>query len=68
MTPRTLIEGLLGLTALGFSTRFRVGGAYWRWRMHTAFPGGRPAEGGRMALVRLALEYGAWAWRTRRLR
>lgn len=67
MSPRVVIEGLLGLTALGVATRFRVRGPYWQWRTHTAFPTGTP-QGGRAELVRLALEYGAWAWRTRRLR
>lgn len=67
MSPRTAIEGLLGLTLLGFATRFRLRGAYWHWRMHTAFPGGTP-RGGRSEMVRLALEYGAWSWRTRLLR
>lgn len=67
MNPRTAIEGVLGLTVLGFETRFRLRGPYWQWRTHTAFPDGAPA-GGRAELVRLALEYGAWAWRTRRLR
>ncbi len=67
MSLRTLIEGVLGLTTLGFATRFRLRGPYWEWRTHTAFPEGTPA-GGRSEMVRLALEYGAWAWRTRRLR
>lgn len=67
MNPRTLIEGVLGLFLVGWATRFRLRGRYWQWRTHTAFPKGTP-EGGRPALVRLALEYGAWSWRTRRLR
>ncbi len=67
MSPRTAIEGLLGLAMLGLATRFRLRGAYWQWRLHTAFPDGAPA-GGRRELVRSAIEYGAWAWRTRRLR
>lgn len=67
MNPRTLIEGLLGLTSLGFATRFRLRGPYWQWRMQTAFPDGAPGAG-RWEAVRLALEYGAWAWRCRRLR
>lgn len=67
MSPRILIEGVLGLATLGLATRFRLSGRYWDWRRHTAFPHGSP-QGGRGELVRLALEYGAWAWRTRRLR
>ncbi|MFK7884404.1 MAG: hypothetical protein AB8F26_09525 [Phycisphaerales bacterium] len=67
MTPRLLVEGLWGLFLLGMATRFRLRGPYWAWRTQTAFPNGSPA-GGRAELVRLALEYGAWSWRTRRLR
>ncbi len=67
MSPRIVVEGLLGLTALGLETRFRLRGPYWDWRRHTAFPDGIPS-GGRGEMVRLALEYGAWAWRMRRLR
>lgn len=67
MTPRSAIEGLLGLSLVGLATRFRLNGRYWGWRTHTAFPDGNPA-GGRSGLVRSALEYGAWAWRIRRLR
>lgn len=67
MSVRTLIEGFLGLTLLGLATGFRLRGPYWQWRMHTAFPEGAP-RGGRAELVRSALEYGAWSWRTRRLR
>jgi hypothetical protein len=65
--PRTAIEGLLGLFLLGLATRFRLRGPYWRWRLHTAFPDGTP-RAGRASLVRQSLEYGAWSWRTRRLR
>lgn len=67
LTPRTLIEGGLGLALLGISTRFRLRGPYWVWRTQTAFPEGTPA-GGKPQLIRLAIEYGAWSWRTRRLR
>lgn len=67
MSIRTLIQGVIGLTLVGMATGFRLRGRYWHWRMHTAFPDGTPA-GGRAELVRSALEYGAWAWRTRRLR
>lgn len=65
--PRTAIEGLLGLLLLGLATRFRLRGPYWAWRTQTAFPDGTP-QGGRGELIRSALEYGAWSWRTRRLR
>ena len=67
MSIRTLIQGVIGLALLGFATRFRLRGRYWQWRTHTAFPRGVPA-GGRAELIRSALEYGAWSWRTRRLR
>lgn len=67
LTPTTLIQGCLGLLLLGFSTRFRLRGPYWAWRTQTAFPEGSPA-GGRTQLIKLAIEYGAWSWRTRRLK
>lgn len=67
LTPITLIQGCLGLAVLGVSTRFRLKGPYWTWRTQTAFPEGKPA-GGRAELIRLAIEYGAWSWRTRRLK
>jgi hypothetical protein len=67
LSPKTLIEGCLGLLSLGVATRFRLRGPYWAWRTQTAFPQGTPA-GGKPQLIRLAIEYGAWSWRTRHLR
>lgn len=55
---------LLELIRLGWVTRFRLGGAYWRWREETAFGRGSPPRGARLAAV---LGYAAWARRMRRL-
>ena len=63
-TADTLL-GLYELARTAFVIRFRFGGAYWRWRMHTAFGRGMP---GRLELIRSAIEYGAWANRLRRSR
>jgi hypothetical protein len=58
-------EGLLGLVALGVATRFRLGGAYWKWRRETAF-GNDPSKWPPAAERRRAmLEYARWAWRMR---
>ncbi len=65
-----MIRSLLGLLRLGLSTRFRVNGAYWKWRKETAFGdadmkwgASAPTEAERR---RAMLEYAAWAQRMRR--
>ena len=65
-----MIRSLLGLLRLGLSTRFRVNGAYWKWRKETAFGvdeskwgASTPTEAERR---RAMLEYAAWAQRMRR--
>jgi hypothetical protein len=55
------------LLTLGIATRFRFGGDYWQWRTHTALHAEGAPEG-RLARMRLAMEYARWAWRMRRLR
>ena len=65
-TLRNLIPGFLGLLHLGFATRFRIRGAYWRWRMETALGADRdtwPSAGERLRSI---LAYGAWARRLRK--
>lgn len=52
------------LLRLGFLTRFRLRGAYWQWRMDTAFGRGMPRS--RLELLRSVLDYGRWAHRMRR--
>lgn len=55
---------VLALLSLGWATRFRLRGAYWSWRMETAFGRGRPT---RRAMIAATLDYGDWARRMRRL-
>ncbi|HRQ73489.1 MAG TPA: hypothetical protein PLU35_10715 [Phycisphaerales bacterium] len=59
------LGGLYALVRLGFITRFRFGGQYWRWRLHTAFGGGMPES--RVESVRAVVRYGRWMHRMRRL-
>ena len=61
-----MLRSFLGLFHLGLATRFRVGGAYWKWRKETAF-GNDPDKWPSAADRRHAmLEYAAWAQRMRR--
>lgn len=63
---RTLWETLGGvyeLVRLGVISRFRLRGAYWTWRMHTAFGRGLP---GRRETLAGVLEYARWVRRMRR--
>ncbi|MBL8764185.1 MAG: hypothetical protein JNM07_07940 [Phycisphaerae bacterium] len=61
------VGGLYQLARLGVVTRFDFRGAYWEWRLHTAFgSGARGMPAGRMALARAVLDYGRWAHRMRR--
>ncbi|MFG0244348.1 MAG: hypothetical protein ACF8R9_16350 [Phycisphaerales bacterium JB054] len=65
---RTLADILLGvpeLLRLGLKTRFRLRGAYWAWRWHTAFGRGKPESTREM--LRAAVRYGRWMGRMRRL-
>lgn len=59
----TLPGSLYELARLGVLTRFRFKGAYWRWRLHTAYGRGYPE---RRTLVRATIEYGRWVRRMRR--
>lgn len=58
------IGGFYELARLGVITRFRFRGAYWRWRMETAFGQGMPES--RVEMLRAVLEYGRWMRRMRR--
>lgn len=61
-----MLASLLGLLRLGLATRFRVNGAYWKWRKETAF-GADPSKWPSASARRHAmLEYAAWSWRMRR--
>lgn len=56
------IGGVYELARLGVITGFRFRGAYWTWRLHTAFGRGYPPRG---ELVRSVLAYGRWVRRMR---
>lgn len=57
------LGGVYQLARLGLLTRFRFRGAYWQWRLHTAFGRGYPA---RRELLRSVLDYGRWMHRMKR--
>ena len=60
------IQALTGLLQLGWSTRFRLGGAYWKWRKETAF-GSDTSKWPTSAERRHAmLEYARWSQRMRK--
>jgi hypothetical protein len=64
---RETIGGAWELLRLGALTRFRLTGAYWRWRNETAFgadPARRPP---RRQRLRAILDYARWVHRMRRL-
>jgi hypothetical protein len=61
-----MIQALIGLFRLGLSTRFRMGGSYWKWRKETAF-GNDPSKWPPAAERRHAmLEYARWSQRMRK--
>lgn len=57
------LGGIYQLARLGFLSRFRFRGPYWRWRLHTAFGNGLPT---RRQRFRAVLEYARWVHRMRR--
>lgn len=50
--------GLYELLRLSVISRFRFRGAYWQWRMDTAFGRGKPAS--RWEMIKAVLDYGKW--------
>ena len=52
------------LARLAVLSGFRFRGAYWRWRLETAFGQGYPRSRGE--LIRAVLAYGRWVRRMRR--
>jgi hypothetical protein len=58
------VWALYELARLAALSRFRFRGAYWRWRLHTAFGCGYPRS--RVELLRALLAYGRWMHRMRR--
>jgi hypothetical protein len=60
------IGGLWELLLLGFRTRFRFSGPYWRWRIETAF-GGDPAQHPpKRQRLHAVLDYARWVYRMKR--
>ncbi len=58
------LGGLYELARLAILSRFRFSGAYWQWRLHTAFGRGYPQS--KAELTRSILDYGRWVYRARR--
>ncbi len=68
---RNIAETLVGLWELGWlgvKTRFRLRGAYWRWRQETAFGCDPALHPPRSQRLRAILAYGRWVYRMKRLR
>ena len=60
------LGGLWELLVLAIRSRFRMGGAYWRWRSETAFgadPAQRPPLPERFRQV---IAYGRWVHRMKK--
>lgn len=62
------IGGLWELFLLGWKTRFRMRGAYWKWRKETAFGVDPAAMPPRRERLRAVLDYGRWVYRMKRRR
>ena len=61
------IDALWQLARLAVLSKFKLRGAYWKWRADTAFGtdvGRMPSRAARLLAV---LDYGAWVGRMRRL-
>lgn len=71
---REFVGALYELARLAVLSRGRFRGAYWSWRLHTAFGRGYPTGrwpgrwGERGAIVHSVLDYGRWVYRMRRMR
>jgi hypothetical protein len=59
-----ILWSIYELVRMAVVIRFRFSGAYWRWRMETAFGGGMPES--KREMVRSLLEYGRWVHAMRR--
>jgi hypothetical protein len=60
-----LVGGAWALALLALRSGLRFRGAYWTWRMQTAFGRGMPAS--RAELLRGLIEYARWMHRVRRM-
>lgn len=65
--PIRLLTALWELGVLGWQTRFRLNGRYWRWRSKTAF-GNTSMRPSRRDIRRATLDYARWVHRMKRLR
>ncbi len=64
---RDLVDSVCGLARLGAlvaMSGFRLRGAYWTWRWHTAFGAGPEPRG--WEKVRAIVHYARWVHRMRR--
>jgi hypothetical protein len=57
------LGGLYELARLAVISRGRFRGAYWQWRLHTAFGRDHPP---RAEIIRSIMDYARWVYRTRR--
>lgn len=64
---RESIGGLWELALIAARSRMRFSGAYWRWRMETAFGSDPAAMPTRRARLGAILAYGRWVYRMKRL-
>jgi hypothetical protein len=60
------IGGLWALVILGFRTRFRMRGKYWRWRYETAFGHDPDKYTTRRQRFFAMIEYGKWVHRMKK--
>jgi len=66
--PIHALTALFALAVLAWRTRFRLNGAYWRWRRETAFGGDQAKWPSRKARREAMLHYGRWVHTMQRLR
>lgn len=57
------LAAIYQLCRLAWVTGFRFRGAYWTWRLQTAYGRGYPTKG---RMLRDVLEYARWVHRMRR--
>ncbi len=60
------IGGIRQLVLLGFKTRFRLRGKYWRWRYETAFGSDPDKYTTRRQRFHAMLDYGRWVHRMKK--
>lgn len=60
------LGALYQLARLACISRFRFGGPFWQWRLHTAFGSDQSSERPISRNFSAILEYGRWVHRMRR--